>query len=75
MTMADVAAIGEQVRVAGFALGGADVVIAEDPGTVWEAWRNLPDDIGLVIVTPAAAEALGPAVLEGDRPLVAVMPR
>lgn len=73
--MADVVAIGEQVRVAGFALAGADVVIAEDPKTVWEAWRNLPDGVGLVIITPAAAQALGPAVLEGDRPLVAVMSR
>ncbi|WKX69015.1 V-type ATP synthase subunit F [Streptomyces sp. XD-27] len=68
------AAIGERVRVSGFALAGVTVYVAEDPAAVREAWRTLPADTGLVIVTPAAADALGTAPLEETRPLTAVMP-
>lgn len=73
--MAGVAAIGERTRVAGLALAGVSVLVADDPDAVRRAWRSLPDGVGLVIVTPAAADALGPARVEADRPLVAVMPR
>ncbi|KUO15990.1 V-type ATP synthase subunit F [Streptomyces dysideae] len=72
--MGRVAAIGEQVRVAGFALAGVVVLAAEGPDAVREAWRNLPDDVELVILTPAAADALGPASSEAATPLSAVMP-
>ncbi|MFF9060977.1 hypothetical protein ACF09K_20155 [Streptomyces sp. NPDC014882] len=56
--MGRVAALGERPRVAGLALAGAVVLAAEDPGAVRRAWRSLPDDVDLVILTPAAAEAL-----------------
>jgi vacuolar-type H+-ATPase subunit F/Vma7 len=69
-----VAAIGERARVAGFALAGVHVLAAEDSEDVRQAWRGLPPDVALVIVTPVAAEALGPGPLTGNRPLVAVMP-
>ncbi|MDW4910187.1 V-type ATP synthase subunit F [Streptomyces sp. ADMS] len=72
--MGRVAAIGEQVRVAGFALAGVITLVAEEPDAVQEAWRNLPADVELVILTPAAADALGPASLEATTPLSAVMP-
>lgn len=72
--MGGVAAIGEQVRVAGLALAGVTVLVAEDPGAAREAWRGLPDEVELVILTPGAAESLGPAVLQSLRPLTAVMP-
>ncbi|MFC0597874.1 V-type ATP synthase subunit F [Streptomyces palmae] len=68
------AAIGEQVRVCGFALAGVSVFAAEDAPAVREAWRRLPADTGLVILTASAAAALDPAALEGTRPLTAVMP-
>jgi vacuolar-type H+-ATPase subunit F/Vma7 len=73
--MGRVAAIGERARVAGLALAGAAVLIAEEPDTVRRTWQGLPDDIDLVVLTPAAAEALGPAATApGVRPLTAVMP-
>ncbi|WP_314251731.1 V-type ATP synthase subunit F [Streptomyces kutzneri] len=71
--MGTVAAIGEQVEVAGLALAGVDVYAAEGPEEVRKAWTALAGDVTLVIVTPAAAAALGPGV-DSIHPLVAVMP-
>jgi vacuolar-type H+-ATPase subunit F/Vma7 len=52
------AAIGEHVRVAGYALAGVQVHAAEDPAAVCTAWDRLPDEIACVILTPAARAAL-----------------
>lgn len=71
--MGTVAAIGEQVRVAGLALAGVAVLPAEDAGAVRSAWAALPDRVELVLLTAAAAAALGPAAA-GERPLTAVLP-
>lgn len=74
--MGRVAAIGEQTRVAGLALAGTVVLVAEEPDAVRRTWRSLPDDVELVILTPAAAEALNldSAPPESHRRLTAVMP-
>ncbi|MGW0886038.1 V-type ATP synthase subunit F [Streptomyces sp. NPDC002671] len=74
--MSTVAAIGARTRVSGLALAGVDVLVAEDPDTVRRIWQDLPDSVGLVILTGEAAEALGAAVTEPDpsRPLTVVMP-
>ncbi len=74
--MGRVAALGERSRVTGLALAGAVVLVADDARAVRRAWRSLPDGIDLVILTPAAAEALepDPATSGGRRPLTAVMP-
>jgi vacuolar-type H+-ATPase subunit F/Vma7 len=76
VTMGRVAAIGEHTRVAGLALAGTVVLVAEDPDTVRRIWRSLPDDVELVILTPAAAEALDldSTPPHSHRPLTAVMP-
>ncbi|MFH9860418.1 hypothetical protein [Streptomyces sp. NPDC017202] len=78
MTVGRVAALGERSRVAGLALAGALVLAADDPEAVRRAWRSLPDGVDLVILTPAAAEALGrdldPTVSAGRRRLTTVMP-
>jgi vacuolar-type H+-ATPase subunit F/Vma7 len=66
-----VAVLGERIRVQGFGLVGALVVVAEDPGSVRDGWRTLPDDVGVVILTPAAAAALDGAT---DGRFTAVMP-
>ncbi|MFJ8113327.1 hypothetical protein [Streptomyces sp. NPDC096132] len=73
--MGRVAALGERSRVAGLALAGAVVVVADDPEAVRRGRRSLPDDIDLVILTPAAAEALehDPAP-PAHRRLTVVMP-
>ncbi|MDX3633415.1 MULTISPECIES: hypothetical protein [Streptomyces] len=69
------AALGEQARVAGLALAGVLVLVAEDPRAVRRTWRVLPDDVQLVILTPAAAKALDlPEPPRGGQPLTAVMP-
>lgn len=72
--MGRVAALGERTRVAGLALAGVTVVAAEEPDAVREAWRALPPGTELVILTHAAADALGPEPLEAVRPLTVVMP-
>ncbi|WP_405577268.1 hypothetical protein [Streptomyces sp. NBC_01092] len=74
--MGHVAALGERARVIGLALAGAVVLLADDPDAVRRAWQSLPDGIDLVILTPAAAEALEPdfAAPRARRLLIAVMP-
>jgi vacuolar-type H+-ATPase subunit F/Vma7 len=69
-----VAAIGAATLVRGFALAGARVLPAEQPADVRDAWRSLPDDVGLVVLTLQAAQALTDE-LQSERawPLVAVM--
>jgi vacuolar-type H+-ATPase subunit F/Vma7 len=76
MTVGRVAALGERSRVAGLALAGAVVVVADAPEAVRQGWRSLPGDVDLVILTSAAAEALepGPGERTGGRPLIVVMP-
>ena len=54
-----VAALGEPIRVQGFALAGAMAVPAEEPEAIRRAWEALPDDVVVVVLSPAAASALG----------------
>ncbi|MFJ2565558.1 V-type ATP synthase subunit F [Streptomyces sp. NPDC094154] len=74
--MGTVAAIGARTDVCGLALAGVDVLVAEEPDAVREAWRTLPDTVGLVILTPEAAEVLQDAATapRPARPLTVVMP-
>jgi vacuolar-type H+-ATPase subunit F/Vma7 len=74
--MARAAVIGEAVRTAGFALAGAVVTTAETPEETRAAWRALPGDIAVLILTSRAAGWLGdPASLLSRRDvLVVVMP-
>lgn len=75
--MGRVLVLGERSRVGGFALAGAEVVAAEDPAAVIAAWAALEPDVAVVVLTPAAADALGPLLDEPprpDRPLVVPMP-
>ena len=72
--MAAVAVIGEEPLVRGYALAGAIVLPAEGRDAVRAAWSALPADVGLVLLTVAAARALDP--VDGhDGPLTAVMTR
>ncbi|MCF3142525.1 hypothetical protein [Streptomyces platensis] len=72
--MGTVVAIGEGMKTSGFALVGVMVRPAEAPESVRAVWQGLPDDVALVILTSAAAAALGPDVLNAARPLMVVMP-
>jgi vacuolar-type H+-ATPase subunit F/Vma7 len=68
------AVIGETVRVQGYALAGAVVYPAEDADQVRAAWRSLPPDITVVVLTARAAAWLGAAPQRRDGILSVVMP-
>ena len=76
MTNLRIAALGEHERVGGFALVGVLVAAADDTGSVQSAWRTLPAEVGVVILTPAAHAVLASEGLLGrDEPrLWTVMP-
>jgi vacuolar-type H+-ATPase subunit F/Vma7 len=67
-----VVALGEEHRVEGFALAGVEVVAAADAQAVRDAWAALAADVAVVILTPAAADALGPGL--APRPIRVVLP-
>ena len=56
--MSRAVAIGEAARVAGYALAGVEVRPVESPVAALDAWRTLDGDTQLVLLTPAAADAL-----------------
>jgi vacuolar-type H+-ATPase subunit F/Vma7 len=68
-------AIGEGFRVRGFGLAGCDVLPADHPEAVREAWTTRGSDVDLVILTSSAADALREDLAAADAPLVAVMPQ
>lgn len=72
--MGTVVALGEEARTSGFALAGVLVRPAEGPDSVRAVWQELPDDVALVILTQAAAAALGSEALNVPCPLTVVMP-
>jgi vacuolar-type H+-ATPase subunit F/Vma7 len=72
--MARAAVIGEAVRTAGFALAGAVVTTAETPEETLAAWRALPGDIAVLILSPRAAGWLSDALSTRRDLLVVVMP-
>jgi vacuolar-type H+-ATPase subunit F/Vma7 len=71
--MGRIAVLGAPAVVRGWGLAGLLVVGAPDAAAALAGWAALPADVSLVIVTPAAAEALG-ARLDGTDRLVAVLP-
>lgn len=75
--MAHVAVLGERGRVAGYALAGALVVIADDEPAVRAAWADLvgdrTPDVDVVVLTRRAADALPAGFADRDRPLTVVM--
>ena len=72
--MSRVAAIGEEARVAGYALSGADVHAASEASEIHSAWARLPEDVGLLILTPAAHAELEPLLAERSQLLWVVTP-
>lgn len=71
--MSRIVVIGEPHVVAGYRLAGADVVEAGDDAAARAAWEALPEDTGLVLLTPRAQAALEGAP-DRRRVLVAVIP-
>ena len=72
--MARAAVIGEAGRVAGFGLAGALVFPVEDEAAARDAWRALPRDVQVVIVTADVADWLGDDLTAAPGLLPVVMP-
>ena len=72
--MTRVAALGETVKVEGFALAGAVVFVADTAGDVDAAWDAMPDDVGVLIVTLRAEDRLRRRFDERPHLLTVVIP-
>ena len=72
--MSRIAAIGEDVRVAGYGLAGAEVHAAEDAPAVQAAWDALGDDVACLVLTPAAGAALRDRLADRPRLVWTVLP-
>ena len=72
--MTRIGALGESAKVDGFSLAGALVLAAEQSSEVDAAWDRLPDDVGVLILTPTAAARLEARLGERPRLLPVVMP-
>jgi vacuolar-type H+-ATPase subunit F/Vma7 len=70
-----IAAIGEREQVQAYALAGVLTGAADNASATRAAWRALPPDVGLVILTPAAHTVLAADGLdEHDERLFVVLP-
>ena len=67
-------ALGDDRRLGGYALAGADVVSVGDAGEAVAAWEALPDDVALVVLTPEVGAALAGRFAERPSLLRAVIP-
>lgn len=74
MTMARLALIGEELRIQGFRLAGAMICPAADPAAARQAWRSLPADVAVIIVTARSAGWLSDELASRPDVLSVVMP-
>ncbi len=72
--MGQLVVLGESPAIEGFALGGATPIHAEGAESVRQAWSALPADTVVVVLTPAAAAALGDRTSERPTVLTVTMP-
>jgi vacuolar-type H+-ATPase subunit F/Vma7 len=72
--MGKIVALGERNRVQGYSIAGVEAVVAGTADDTVEAWRNLPRDVAVLILTAQAAAALGERVSERPDVLIAVLP-
>lgn len=69
-----IAAIGEQALLGGFRLAGVSVFACSTGEDIRRAWKALPADTAVVILTPASAHALEPLLTDPRSPLTVVLP-
>jgi vacuolar-type H+-ATPase subunit F/Vma7 len=72
--MGSAAVIGAGSAVLGYAMAGAIVCPVRDEAEALAAWRSLPADVEVVILTPAAARWLGGELAERSATIPVVMP-
>ena len=70
----EIAAIGALTEVGGFSLAGVRVYVADTAELARDVWDALPETVGIAILSPLAAEALGPERTEQSECLTIVMP-
>lgn len=68
------AAVGDERRLAGYALAGAHVVPATTRDELDAAWSALEDDVALVVLTREAFAVLEPRLAERTDLVWAVLP-
>jgi len=64
--MARAAVIGEPLAISGYGLAGAVLLGASDQAQALAAWRELPADVAVLVLTPSAASWLSGEL--GTRP-------
>lgn len=72
--MARIAALGDGRRIRAIALGGVVPHNASTNEEAIAAWRTLPSDVVVLILTPQAAGALANLLAERPDLLVTVLP-
>lgn len=72
--MGQVAVIGEELRIQGFALAGALTCPAADAAAAREAWRRLSSGVDVAILTASAARWLADDLALRPDVLTVVMP-
>ncbi|HEU4947156.1 MAG TPA: hypothetical protein VFT31_08390 [Kribbella sp.] len=72
--MTGIAVLGEPVRTLGYVLAGAMDLAATEPAQVRRRWAELPPSVEVVLLTQAAAAALGPEQLASAPVLTVVLP-
>ena len=69
-----IAVLGTTEQVEGFALAGALVLAADAADDLDRAWDALPDDVGVLVLTPRAWERLHGRFDERPQLLTTVSP-
>ncbi len=69
-----VAAIGDSDDLDGFRLVGVTVTAVQTPSAALAAWDALSERVGLVILSPSAASALGPRLSERPEVMTVTTP-
>ena len=72
--MSRAVAIGDERRLGGFALAGADVVHAATAREATAAWEALAEDVAVVVLSPDAHAALADRLDERPTVVWAVLP-
>lgn len=68
-----IAAIGEQALLEGFRLAGARLYPCQDEAQTLLAWKEMPDDTAVVILTQRSARALGGLIADASSPMSVVV--
>ena len=72
--MSRAVAIGDERRLAGYALAGVEVRHASSPAEAQAAWAELAEETSLVLLTQDAYDALAAPLGERDDLVWAVVP-